>query len=174
MKKLFVFAAPLLALMIGASAPVRAADAEITVTEKMFGCMHEGTKIRKTYIRHADPAKLKEAVRIYEGKVEGGEYPVGTVIQMVPNEAMVKHAKAAFPNSNGWEFLAFKVAAEGTTFAGRGDTASNPLGTCLSCHKGAVKYDYICDKGQGCAAIPVTDEQIIGMQSKDPRCPAKP
>jgi hypothetical protein len=151
---------------------VQAADTGVAVTEKMFGCMHEGTKIRKTYIRHADSAKLKEAVRIYEKKVEGAEYPVGTIIQMVPNEAMVKHAKAAFPNSNGWEFLAFQVSAEGTKISGRGDTASNPLGTCLSCHKGAVKFDFVCDKGQGCPAIPVTDEQIIAMQGKDPRCKA--
>ncbi len=162
--------APLFGLMLAGS-PIRAA--EVTVTEKMFGCMHEGTKVRKTYIRNSDAAKLKEAVRIYENKVQGAEYPVGTVIQMVPNEAMVKHTKAAFPNTNGWEFLAFKVSADGTQFASRGDSASNPLGTCLSCHGGAAKYDFVCDKGQGCPAIPVTDEQIIAMQGKDPRCTAK-
>jgi len=146
---------------------------EVAITEKSFSCMHVGTKIRKTYIRNADPAKLKEAVRIYENKVEGVEYPAGTIIQMVPNEAMVKHAKKDFPNTNGWEFFAFEVSAEGTKIASRGDTASNRLGTCLSCHGGAVKFDYVCDKGQGCPAIPVTDEQIIAIQGKDPRCTAK-
>lgn len=155
-------------LMCGAT--VQAAEAVVAVNEQMFGCVHEGTKIRKTYIRHADPAKLKEAVRIYENKIEGAVYPVGTIIQMVPHEVMVKHAKDAFPNSNGWEFLALKVTAEGATFAGRGDTAANPRGTCLSCHQLAAKHDFICDKGQGCPPVPVGDDVILAMQDKDPRC----
>src|SRR5262245_33544917 len=116
----------IIALFIAAFAlPERRANAaEVAVTEAAFGCVHTGTKVRKTYIRNDDPAKLKEAVRIFEERVEGVEYPVGTILQLVPNEAMVKHAKADFPNTNGWEFFALDVAADGTKIRTRGDTAA--------------------------------------------------
>ncbi len=166
--KLAVVAAALVCLTSVATAPVMAAES----SAEMFSCMHEGTKVSKTYVRHADPAKLAEAVAIFEGNVEGKPYPVGTVLQMVPNEAMVKHEVSAYPNSGGWEFLIFDVSAEETKITGRGDSAANPLGTCLSCHTGAAKFDYVCSKGHGCPPVPVTDEQIIAMQGQDPRCSA--
>ena len=170
----FVRVLTVAAFALGLGWTFQAGAAEMAViSEKSFGCIHDGgTKVKKTYIRHSDPAKLKEAVRIFEtGAAE--EYPVGTVLQLVPIEAMVKHEKSAFPNSNGWEFFLFDVSAGGTKIIGRGDTAANPLGNCLTCHKGAAKFDFVCDKGHGCAPIPVTDEQIIAMQGKDARCPAK-
>ena len=165
-----IAAAVSLCLAFCLSAPASAAE---PITEKSFGCMHEGTKVKNTYIRHSDPAKLKEAVRIYETGAADTDYPAGTVLQLVPNEAMVKHAKKDFPKTNGWEFFAFEVSAAGTKIVGRGDTASNPLGTCLSCHQGAVKYDYVCDKTHGCPPVPITDAMIVAMQAKDARCTAK-
>jgi hypothetical protein len=95
--KLTVVAAALFGLAPIASAPVGAVE----TSGEMFGCMHEGTKVRKTYIRHTDPVMLEEAVRIFDGNVAGKEYQVGTILQLVPNEAMVKHQKSAYPNSNG-------------------------------------------------------------------------
>ncbi len=170
MTRAFATIALCLSLVSGAAF---AADADIAVTEKLFGCVHTGTKSRNTYFRNADPAKLKEAIRIYQSKTEGAEYPVGTIVQLVPHEAMVKHPKEAFPKSNGWEFLFLDVSADGTKITGRGDTASNRLGTCLSCHQSAAKYDFICAKDQGCGPIPVTDEQLVTIQNGDPRCAKK-
>ncbi len=156
------------AAMTGASGQAVAAES----SADMFGCMHEGTKVGKTYIRHTDPAKLEEAVQIFEGNLEDREYPVGTVLQLVPIEAMVKHEKSAYPDSNGWEYLLFDLSSGVTKIAARGVTAANPLGTCQSCHEGAASFDYVCSKDHGCPPIPVTDEQIIGMQGTDPRCEA--
>jgi hypothetical protein len=158
------------AFAVGLGWSAHTSAAEVVVDEKSFGCIEEmGTKVKKTYIRHSDPAKLKEAVRIFEtGAAE--EYPVGTILQLVPIEAMVKHEKSKFPNSNGWEFLLFDVKAEGAKIVQRGDSAANPLGNCLTCHTGAAKFDFVCDKGHGCAPIPVKDEQILAMQAADARC----
>jgi hypothetical protein len=162
------------AFVLGFGWNLQAKAAEVEITDKSFGCMHDGgTKVKKPYIRHSDPAKLKEAVRIFETN-SNDEYPVGTVLQLVPFEAMVKQDKAKFPNSNGWEFFLLDVSATGTKIAQRGDTAANQLGNCLNCHKGGVKFDYVCSKEHGCPPIPVTDEMILGMQGKDPRCAAKP
>src|SRR5437899_1969648 len=79
------------------------AQEDITVTDKSFGCIRDGTKVRNTYIRNADPQRLAEAVRILRDRVANTEYPVGTFLQLVPGEAMVKHPKAKFPETNGWE-----------------------------------------------------------------------
>ena len=44
---------------------------------------------------------------------EGGVYPVGTVIQLIPQEAMVKRAPGFDPGSNDWEFFTLDVTAAG-------------------------------------------------------------
>ncbi len=151
------------ALSAGYLASAQAAD-------PTFACLTSSTKVRHTYFSHPDPAKLKEAVRIFESQATGVDYPVGTVIQMVPNEAMVKRTKAEFPNSNGWEFFLLDVTAQGATVKMRGDTAANRLGTCLGCHQGSAKYDLVCEHTHGCAPVPVTDEVIAKVQASDPRC----
>jgi hypothetical protein len=133
-------------------------------------CIANGTKVRHTYIQHADPAKLKEALRIYETRAQDAEYPDGTIIRMIPQEAMVKRSKAAFPATNGWEYFALAVTPQGTTVRARGVDASNRRGTCQSCHAGAVKADYVCGGGPGCPTVPLTEDQIATLQSNDPRC----
>src|SRR3989449_7601070 len=45
------------------------AQEDITVTDKSFGCIRDGTKVRNTYIRNADPQRLAEAVRILRDRV---------------------------------------------------------------------------------------------------------
>src|SRR5439155_14658419 len=83
-------------------------------SEKSFTCIRDGHKIRNTYIRNADPEKLKEAVRIFKNSVPDKEYPVGTILQLVPFEAMVKRPREKFPKSNGWEFFALEVSEAAT------------------------------------------------------------
>jgi hypothetical protein len=57
---------------------------------------------------------LKEAMRIFRDSVPDKQYPVGTILQLVPFEAMVKHPREKFPNSNGWEFFALEISEAGT------------------------------------------------------------
>lgn len=161
-----VFVAAAIAAVGAATAVALAQD----VPAPLMACIADGTKVRHTYISHSDPAKLKEAVRLYETKAENADYPEGTIFRMIPGEAMVKRAKSAFPSTNGWEYFALAVTPEGTTVRARGDEASNRLGTCKSCHAGATKSDAICGGGPGCAAVPLTEEQIATIQGNDPRC----
>ncbi len=145
---------------------------DVTVSENSFTCIRDGHKIRNTYIRNADPEKLKEAVRIFKNSVPDKEYPVGTILQLVPFEAMVKHPREKFPKSNGWEFFALEVSEAGTKIRDRGDNVVNlSLGApCLSCHQPAARFDFVCEKGHGCAPIPFDDQKISELQRADARC----
>jgi hypothetical protein len=152
---------------------VRAQD--ITISEQTFGCILDWPKVRNTYLKNADPGKLKEAIRIFRDSVPGAEYPVGTVLQLVPFEAMVKHLREKFPKTNGWEFFSLNVSQEGTKIRDRGINVVNLSQgvTCLSCHQAASKFDFVCEKKHGCAPIPFDDQKIAELQSGDARCPKK-
>lgn len=145
---------------------------DLVITARSFGCLLDLPKVRNTRIQNPDPDKLREAIRIFTDSVPDKEYPTGTLLQLIPTEAMVKHERAAFPNTNGWEFFALKVSADGTTILDRGDKVLNTSlkKPCLDCHSPAAKFDFVCEKRHGCATIPVTDLQIAALQSADPRC----
>jgi len=103
-------------------------------------------------------------------------YPVGTILQLVPFEAMVKHPHEKFPKSNGWEFFALEVSETGTTIIDRGDdNVLNVLlkAPCLSCHQPAAKFDFVCEKGHGCAPLSIDDQTIAELQKADLRCTKK-
>ena len=148
---------------------------DIVVAEKDFTCIRDGHKIRNTFIRNSDPEKLKEAMHIFQDRVPDKEYPVGTILQLVPFKAMVKHPHEKFPKSNGWEFFALEVSEAGTKIRDRGDNVVNlSLGApCLSCHQPAAKFDFVCEKGHGCAPIPFDDQKIAELQRADSRCGKK-
>src|SRR5499427_2142835 len=159
-----------------ASLPLSSASAQdMTVSEQTFGCILDWPKVRNTRFKHADPAKLKEAMKIFRESEPDKEYPVGTILQLVPFEAMVKHPHEKFPNTNGWEFFALEVSEAGTKIRDRGDKVVNlSLGApCLSCHQPAARYDFVCEKGHGCAPIPVDDQKIAELQKADARCTKK-
>ena len=160
-------------LILGAVSGVSAQDA--VVSEQTFGCILDWAQVRNTRIRHSDPVKLKEAMRILRDRIPDTEYPVGTILQLVPFEAMVKHPRDKFPRTNGWEFFALEVSGTGTRIRDRGDTVVNLAQgvTCLSCHQPAARFDFVCEKGHGCAPIPFDDQKIAELQRADSRCARK-
>ena len=165
----------LLAAMMPPLLAALQAQNDVTVTERSFECIQHGTKIRNTYIRNADPKLLAEAVRIFRDSVANADYPVGTFLQLIPTEAMVKHSRGQFGATNGWEFFALELSAQGTRIRTRGDSVVNFVGvTCLSCHRAAARFDFVCEKNHGCAPIPVNDKMIADRQNADPRCAASP
>ena len=149
--------------------------AEMAVSEQTFGCILDWPQVRNTRIKHADPQKLNEAMRIFRDSKPDKEYPVGTILQLVPLEAMVKHPREKFPKTNGWEFFSLNVSAAGTKIRDRGDNVVNLSQgvTCLSCHQPAARFDFVCEKGHGCAPIPFDDQKIAELQRADPRCAKK-
>jgi hypothetical protein len=84
---------------------------DIAVSEQSFDCILDWPKVRNTHINNADPAKLKEAMRIFRDSLRNSEYPVGTILQLLPYEAMVKHPRGTFPKTNGWECFSLDVSA---------------------------------------------------------------
>ena len=163
---------------------------DIVVTEQTFSCIRDWPKVRNTYINNPDPDRLKEAMRIFRDNVADTEYPVGTMFQIIPFEAMVKHQPGTFAKTKDWEFFALDISATGTKITDRGedvleifDMVSSAAGvgmgdhprgvTCLSCHQGGAKFDLVCEKGHGCAPIPLDDEHIAKLQVADPRCAKK-
>jgi hypothetical protein len=148
---------------------------DLNVSEQTFGCILDWPKVRNTRFKHADPQKLKEAMHILRDRIPDREYPVGTILQLVPFEAMVKHERGKFPKTNGWEFFTLDVFETGTTIRDRGDNVVNLSQgvTCLSCHQPAARFDFVCEKGHGCAPIPFDDQMIAEMQKGDRRCAKK-
>jgi hypothetical protein len=104
---------------------------------------------------------------------EGGIYPVGSVIQLIPQEAMVKRAPGFDPESNDWEFFTLDVTATGTTIVTRGgsEVINRFSGTsCAGCHSAAEpQFDFVCEDNHGCAPLPVGDDVIKSIQDADPR-----
>src|SRR5258705_8627413 len=148
---------------------------DIAVSEQTFCCILDWPKVRNTRFKHSHQGKLKEAMRILRDSIPDREYPVGTILQLVPFEAMVKHPREKFPKTNGWEFFALDISAAGTKIRDRGDAVVNLSQgkTCLSCHQPAARFDFVCEKGHGCAPIPFNDQAINALQQADARCARK-
>ena len=137
-----------------------------------FGCILDWDKVHRFRITnllgHTD-----EALAI-AGSATGGTYPVGTVIQLVPFEAMVKRRAGFSASTHNWEFFALGVTAEGTTIDDRGtdDVVNQFNGNCLDCHSLAEpQWDLVCETTHGCAPLPLTEAQIESIQNSDARCP---
>ena len=120
---------------------------------------------------------LTEATQV-AGSPTGGTFPPGTIIQLLPDEAMVKRAPGWSPVSNDWEFFRLQVSAGGTLIVDRGVNIRNPLhpAPCITCHtQAAPQWDFTCGDsgGHGCDPLPafITDELILSLQESDPRCP---
>ena len=114
---------------------------------------------------------LDEALEVAHSP-DGGRYPVGTIIQLVPQEAMVKRHEGFSPTTNDWEFFFLTVSPEGTVIESRGTTAvENQFGAdCATCHAAAEpRFDFICEDDHGCAPLPIGRDLIRAVQSADPR-----
>jgi hypothetical protein len=104
-------------------------------------------------------------------KPKGAVYPVGTVIQLIPTEAMVKRHRGFSPSTGDWEFFSLDVSPAGTEIKSAGAKVKNFLGAdCASCHVAAKKnFDFVCEKSHGCAPLGVPDSLIATIQKSDPR-----
>jgi hypothetical protein len=103
---------------------------------------------------------------------KGGTYPVGTIIQLVPQEAMVKRAPGFSPATNDWEFFSLDTSASGTKILSRGGAAvvNRFGGSCASCHSAAQpQFDLVCGTTHGCAPLPIGPDVIAAIQKSDPR-----
>jgi hypothetical protein len=159
-------------LGLGLSSVVDAAGpSPIPVTDKSFGCISKLTPVRGFFVGNLKgnvAATLKVA-----NSPNGGVYPPGSVVQLVPTEVMVKQTKGYNELTHDWEFFDLNVSKEGTKIRTRGfaETVNRFGGNCFGCHiKAKPQWDLICETGHGCDPIPLTPAMIKAIQRTDPRC----
>ena len=68
-----------------------------------FTNLHDMTKVRGFYVDNR-LGHLQQALAVANSP-KGGTYPVGTILQLVPQEAMVKRRKGFDPATKDWEFF---------------------------------------------------------------------
>ena len=138
-----------------------------------FKPLSEMTPVREFFVDNV--AGDLDATLEVANDPEGGTYPIGSVIQLIPTEAMVKRAPGFDPDSNDWEFFRLAVSAEGTVIEARGgsEVVNGFTGTsCAGCHSAAEpQFDFVCEDDHGCEPLPFGDDVIRGIQESDPRPP---
>jgi hypothetical protein len=103
----------------------------------------------------------------------GGTYPAGSVIQLVPTEAMVKRDEGFNSVTSDWEFFELDVSKDGTEIRKRGfaDVVNRFGGNCFGCHiQARPQWDLVYEMDHGCAPIQVTRAMSGALQRTDPRC----
>ena len=79
------------------------AATQLPVTDADFNCMLDMQPVRGFYVDNLIPGKLDETLTV--ANAGSGEYPAGSVVQLVPTEVMVKHPAGFSPATKDWEFL---------------------------------------------------------------------
>ena len=148
-----------------------AATEDLNMTEADFECVLNWTAANRFRITNK-LNHLDEAIAVANA-ADGGTFPVGTVIQLVPTEAMVKRRAGFSAETKDWEFFFLEITGTQTTIKARGtaDVINGFGGNCLNCHAKAMpQWDLICGETHGCDPIPVTADQIKMAQDGDTRC----
>lgn len=157
-------------LALGATAQTPEATG-LPVTDTDFNCMLDMQPVRGFYVDNLIPGKLDKTLEV--ANAGSGEYPAGSVVQLVPTEVMVKHPAGFSPATKDWEFFELTVSPEGSHIGKRGfvDVVNRFGGNCFGCHvKAKPEFDMICETGHGCDPIPLTAQITSLLQKTDARC----
>ena len=162
------------AALLLSAARSHGADPE-PIDAKSFRCITRMTRARHFYV---DNLKGQlDATLAAANSPTGAVYPPGSVIQLVPGEAMVKRDKGFNAATRDWEFFELDVSKEGTQIRKRGfaDVVNRFGGNCFGCHVAArPEWDLVCESDHGCAPIPLTRAMSGALQRTDPRCDNPP
>lgn len=145
---------------------------KVEVAESSFSCIRDLKPVRGFYVANVRgdiEGTLKAA-----NSTTGAVYPPGSLVQLVPTEAMVKREAGFNPATKDWEFFELVVSPTATKINVRGttDVVNRFGGNCLTCHAQAKpEWDMICEQTHGCAPIPITPLMARAIQNTDPRCP---
>lgn len=136
-----------------------------------FRCIQEMTPVKHFFVDNLNGHV--EATKQVALSETGGEYPEGSVVQLVPTEVMIKREKGFNPATKDWEFIELNVSEQGSSIRARGfvDVVNRFGGNCFACHvKAKPQFDMVCEKDHGCDPIALTDTMITAIQKTDPRC----
>jgi hypothetical protein len=158
--------------LIGTSAGTAdsTSESKVKVDNSSFKCITDMTPVRHFYVDNL-LGNLEGTVAVANaGK---GDYPEGSVLQLMPNEVMIKQQKDFNPATRDWEFFWIDVDKDGSKIFTRGFAeVNNRFGlNCFTCHvKAREEFDFVCEQGHGCDPIPVTRAMFGALQRTDPRC----
>ena len=122
-----------------------------------FRCITKMTPVRQFYVDNLQ-GNLDATLAAANSKA-GAVYPPGSVIQLIPGEAMVKRDRGFNAATHHWEFFELDVSKDGTKIRKRGttDVVNRFGGNCFDCHvPAAAQWDLVCETDHGCAPLPVT------------------
>ncbi|HEY0799453.1 MAG TPA: hypothetical protein VGD54_01315 [Steroidobacteraceae bacterium] len=164
--------AVLLASSAMAAAPT--SPTSFPISDKSFECITELTHVRHFYVGNL-AGNLAGTVKVAQAGT--GVYPVGSVLQLVPNEVMVKREKGFNATTHDWEFFDLNISPTESTIRTRGFQEVNNRfgGNCFNCHvKARAEFDLVCDNSHGCDPVPFTRAMSGALQRTDPRCKNNP
>jgi len=146
---------------------------DFDVTPEDFTCIRDWERVSGFRITNVlGETQTAEAIAVAQNPA-GGVYPVGTIIQHLPTEAMVKRYEGFSPDTKDWEFFLLQLSADGATISQRGTTEITTMGnTCVSCHSAvADEFDFICntwaDATDDDCGFDFSEQQL---NANDPRC----
>jgi len=169
------FCVVVVVLMVGpAMAAPPPSPAAFPISDKSFKCITQMTHVRHFYVDNL-AGNLAGTVKVAQAAT--GDYPVGSVLQLVPTEVMVKREKGFNATTRDWEFFELNLTPEGSAIRTRGFQEVNNRfgGNCFTCHvKAHAEFDLVCDNNHGCDPIPITRAMSGALQRTDPRCKNPP
>ena len=162
-------------MLIAALAMPAFARREFVAQPEDFRCLTDGAQPEGKRFRIFGKKRIvRKALRkTITGKLGKG-YPVGTILQLFPFEAMAKRGGKFNKEGNGWEYFKLKPNPDGTTeILARGTVdvinfANMPFQTCHQ--RVAADHDSVCEFTVGPEGIGLTDDLVRALQA-DVRCP---
>lgn len=168
----FALALTMPSLQATAAGAAIGSDGKIAISDRTFDCISKLQAVRDFYVGNL-LGDLKGTLAVAQSKT-GGVYPVGSVIQLVPTEVMVKQPRGFNAATKDWEFFELDATRSGTKILKRGfaEVVNRFGGNCFGCHiKARAEWDLVCETGHGCDPIPLTPAMFKALQRTDPRCP---
>jgi hypothetical protein len=164
-----------LGIAVASFAAPAIADGQVQVDASSFRCITQMHHVGAFYVDNL--LGQVDATIAAANTPAGAAYPAGSVVQLVPGEAMVKREAGFNPATHDWEFFELDVSKAGTQIRKRGfaEVVNRFGGNCFACHVQArPQWDFVCGLDHGCAPLPFTRAMIGAVQRTDPRCEALP
>src|SRR5262249_24737254 len=107
------------------------------IDAKSFRCIRKMTPVRQFYVDNLQ--RNLQATLAAANAPTGAVYPPGSVIQLIPTEAMVKEDKGFNAATHDWEFFDLDVSKDGTQIRKQGtvEIVNRFGGNCFGCHSAA-------------------------------------
>jgi hypothetical protein len=145
------------------------ASEEFVAQASDFACLTGWQKVRQYRITNL-LGHLDEALEVANASGNTAlRFPVGTIIQLLPTEVMVKRGGGFEVANNGWEYFTLGVNRAGTRITQRGRDMVNG-GACFACHSAARDFDFVCESTHGCVPLMISNALAAALQNADPRC----